>query len=112
MHLGQLDEAKSLAREMLRDAADARDITSVSALLRDTASLFALTGDYERAAKLVAAAQRIVDESGGEPPPQLVNRVDPIPALREHLSPDELTHLLADGRALNEDAALELALRE
>ena len=110
MHLSRIDEAWGLARAVLTDAVDARDTTSVSAELLDIASLCALTGDYERAAKLMGAAQRIIEESGGQAPPELVNRIDANPSLREHIPADRLTQLLADGHALTDEAALELAL--
>ena len=110
MHLSRIDESWALARVVLTDAVDARDTTSVSAELLDIASLCALTGDYERAAKLVGAAQRIIEESGGQAPPQLVNRIDATPSLRDHIPAEQLTQLIADGHALTEEDALELAL--
>ena len=52
----------------------------------------------------------MVEESGGQPPPQLVNRIDAMPTLREHLAEQQLTQLIADGHALNEEDAVALAL--
>ena len=67
MQLNRLDEARQLNRRVLELAISLRDITSISATLHDAAALFALGGDYENAARLTGAGQRIVAESGGEP---------------------------------------------
>jgi predicted ATPase/class 3 adenylate cyclase len=112
MHLNRLKDARTLNRDVLRLSAQEHDITSFSASLLDAASLFALTGDYERAALVTGAAQRIVEESGGQPPPELVNRIDAMPALKAHLDANHLNHLISDGRALSQEAATELALAD
>jgi predicted ATPase/class 3 adenylate cyclase len=110
MHLNRLDDARAQTRDALSLADAAHDLTSLSAVMLDVAALDALEGNYERAAILIGAAERIVDESGGQAPPQLVNRIDALPTLREHLPAERLAQLMADGQTLTEEAALELAL--
>lgn len=110
MHLGDLDRAVQLNRRVTRLARDSGDITSLSQSLHDAASLAALAGDHERAATLTGAAQRIVEESGGEPPPELVNRVEAMPTLERKLDRDRLDELLAAGRRMPTDEAVAYAL--
>ena len=59
---------------------------------------------------LQGAAQRIIDESGGQPPVELVNRLDPRPILEKSLPPDQMDALIAEGRRLTDDQAMTLAL--
>ena len=112
MHLGRLDEARVANRRALGLASSMNDVTSVSASLLDAASLFALTGRMERAAVSVGAAQKIMDDSGGQPPPQLVNRIDALPTLQQELAPERLAELMAKGRETPIDEAAALALED
>jgi hypothetical protein len=89
-----------------------RDLTSVSATLHDAAALFALSGDYENAARLTGAAQRIVEETGGEPPPRLINRIEALPTLQIELPATRLEELLAEGRGLPTEQAATIALTD
>ena len=90
MNVDRLDEAGAANRRVLELSLAEQDITSLSAALHDAASLAALSGDLATAATLTGAAERIVDESGGQPPPSLVNRIDAMPALSASLSADDL----------------------
>jgi tetratricopeptide (TPR) repeat protein len=108
MHLGRLDRANELNRRVVRMALEQRDVTSFSASLHDAASLAALGGNLEKAALLSGAAHRVVDETGGEPPPQLVNRIDAMPALQQGLTPEMLRDLLAQGHRLTDEEATRL----
>ena len=58
------------------------------------------------------AAERIIDESGGQPPPELISRVEPLPILRERLAAATLDALIGEGRAIGADEAVRLALAE
>jgi predicted ATPase/class 3 adenylate cyclase len=109
MNLDRLDEAIVANRLTLELANEQHDVTSISAGLHDAASLAALTGDLERAAQLTGAAAQIVDETGAQPPPNLVNRIDALPILRERIAPPELERLLEEGRQLSSDEAVALA---
>jgi tetratricopeptide (TPR) repeat protein len=110
MNLGRLEQAISLNRRVLEMSAAGQDVTSLSAAILDAASLAALEGDFERAAILTGAAQRIVHESGGQAPPELVNRIDALLVLQRELDPSRLADLLAEGGRLSTDQAVELAL--
>ena len=110
MHLGRLDDARQLNKRVTGLAVAQGDLTSLSASLHDAASLLALAGDLERAAVLTGAAQKIVDESGGEPPPELVNRIEARPQLEREMDSGRLADLLAEGRRLSVEEATELAL--
>ena len=112
MNLGRLDEAAERNRRVTRLALEASDITSLSQSLHDAAALAALEGDLVRAATLTGAAQRMVEESGGEPPPELVNRIEAWPTVEARLEPSRLADLLAQGRRLSNDDAVALLLGE
>lgn len=112
MHLGRLEDARELNKRGLELALAGDDMTSLSAMLHDSASLAALAGDLERAAILTGAAQRIVAESGAQPPPELVNRVEALPTLERELDPARLAGLISDGRRLSADQATDLALSD
>jgi predicted ATPase/class 3 adenylate cyclase len=110
MHLGRLEEARTANLTALELASSMNDVTSLSSALLDAASLFALSGQKERAAILIGAAQKIMDDSGGQPPPQLVNRIDALPALKTELEPARLAELIAQGRKTPIDEAAALAV--
>ena len=112
MHLGRVAEAGVLTTQLLELSYDQGDMTSFSAALLDAAALAALDGGMERAARLCGAAQRIIDESGGQPPVELVNRINPRPILEQSLPADQLTALVAEGRRLTDDQAMALALAD
>ncbi len=112
MHLDRLAEARELNKDVVRISFGEKDITSLSAALHDAASLAALNGDFERAARLTGAGQRIVDKSGAEPPPHLINRIPAMPWLERELDPERLRDLLSEGRSLTDEAATELALAD
>jgi hypothetical protein len=112
MHLGRLDAARRLNRRVAALALEQADITSVSQSLHDAASLAALAGDLPRAAILTGAARRIVEESGGEPPPELTNRIDALPMLEQDLEASRLSTLLAEGRRLSNEEAVKYALAD
>jgi predicted ATPase len=110
MQLGELAESRATNRQVIEMASGQGDVTSLSAAILDTAGLLALSGDLERSARLTGAAERIVEESGGQPPPQLINRVEARPILAERLESSRLDELIAEGRRLTLDEAVESAL--
>jgi hypothetical protein len=69
-----------------------------------------MDGDLELGARLTGAAQRIVDETGAQPPPSLVNRVEALPTLRQQLHTERLERLVAEGSELSIDEAVALVL--
>ncbi len=112
MHVGKLERANALNRRVVRLALDQRDVTSFSATLKDAASLAALAGDLEKAAILTGAAHRVVEESGGEAPAELVNRIDVLPALERGLSFERLRDLMAEGHRLTDEEATRLVVED
>jgi hypothetical protein len=112
MHLGRIDEAWQVTRRVLSDPAVVPEWTSVSASLRDAAELFVLSGDPRSAAVVLGAADRLVEQSGGEPPQALVNRIDPLPALKEQLDSAERQRLIEQGRRLTADSAIAFVLQK
>ena len=110
MQLGRLDETRRINLDFIRRSHADQDPTALSAALLDAASLAALDGRHERAARLIGAAERIVEVSGGQPPPELVNRIEPRPILRQAMDEDVLERLLAEGRRLTAEDAVAEAL--
>ena len=110
MNLDRLEEAAATNRRVLELSNGQQDLTSISAGLHDAASLALLSNDLEVAARLTGAAERIVEDTGGQPPPMLVNRIEALPTLRARLPGDQLESLLAEGRALTTEEAVAMVL--
>ena len=71
VEIQRFDEARALDVRYLKMALEQNELTSLSAALMDAASLEALAGQTERAARLYGAGQRAVDDAGGQAPPEL-----------------------------------------
>ena len=71
-----------------------------------------MTGQFERAAELWGAAERVRDETQDKPRPweRMVQDVS-LPAIRAALPPDELSAGQHRGRQLNAGEALDFAER-
>ncbi len=110
MQVGRLDESAAANRAVVLEADRHRDITTLSASFHDAASIAALRGDLADAARLTGAARRIVEETGGQQPPTLVNRIEALPILEAGLSREELDRLLAEGRGLSTEQAVGIVL--
>ena len=110
--LGRLAEARVYNSQNITAAHTGRDPTSLSAALLDLATIEAMSADPRRAARLYGAAQTIVERTGGQTPPELLNRIEPLPLIRQQLDAAELDALVAEGRALSTDEAVALALAE
>jgi hypothetical protein len=107
---GRLDEARGVNVEFLQRSLDQNESTALSAAILDAASLEALAGDVERAARLFGAGQRAIDDAGGQQPPQLVRRVELMPLLKARLDDSTLAALVAEGRQMSNAAAVAYAL--
>jgi predicted ATPase/class 3 adenylate cyclase len=110
IELGRLDDALSVNREVLVLALEQNDPTALSVALLDAASVEALAGRVERAARLIGAGQRVVADIGGEAPPELIRRVDLRSLLEARLDRPKLAELFAEGRRMSDDAAVAYAL--
>jgi predicted ATPase/class 3 adenylate cyclase len=108
MQLGRYEEARAVNREFLLLARQEQDPTLLTPALLDLASLEGIAGRLERAAHLLGAGGRVIDESGGQPPPQLMNRIEPV--LRERVNSTVLDGWIAAGRAMSTDEAVAYAL--
>jgi tetratricopeptide (TPR) repeat protein len=109
MNLGRVSEAAAVNSHVLGLALNQQDITSLSAGLHDAASIAVMSGRLETGARLIGAAERMVEETGAQPPPTLINRVAARPVLAERLSGEDLEQLIAEGRDLSPDEAVSLA---
>jgi predicted ATPase/class 3 adenylate cyclase len=109
MHLGEWDRAREWNRQALRLYSEARDPTGLSGAILDLATLEARAGQSERAARLVGAGARLVETSGGQAPPELVNRIDPMPLIRERLTEADFERAVAEGRQWSLDDAIAYA---
>lgn len=112
MQRGDLPEARRLNCENVRLSHALHDPTALSAALLDAAALDALEGVVERAARLVGAGGSLARQAGGEAPPELVNRVDPMPVLRAAIEESALGRLIAEGSAMTTEQSVRLALEE
>ena len=112
VEIQRFDEARALDVRYLKMALEQNELTSVSAALMDAASLEALAGRTERAARLYGAGQRAVDDAGGQAPPELVRRIDLMPMLEEKLDRAALAGFIAEGRQMAPAAAVAFALEE
>jgi predicted ATPase/class 3 adenylate cyclase len=112
VELGRFDEARELDVSYLKMSLEQNELTSVSAALLDAASLEAVAGRTERAARLYGAGQRAADDAGGEAPPQLVRRIELMPMLEAKLGRATLASLIAEGRQMAPAAAVAYALGE
>jgi len=110
VELGRLDEARDLDVAYLHTSLEQNELTSVSAALMDAASLEALAGRPERAARLYGAGERAADDAGGQAPPQLVRRIELVPLLEAKLDQSTLAGLIAEGRQMAPAAAVGYAL--
>jgi predicted ATPase/class 3 adenylate cyclase len=110
MQLGRYEEARAVNSEFLWLAQQEQDPTLLTPALLDLASIEGMAGRLERAAHLLGAGGRVIDESGGQPPPQLMNRIEPLPVLRERVDSTILQGWIAAGRAMSTDEAVAYAL--
>jgi predicted ATPase/class 3 adenylate cyclase len=112
MQLGRREESTELNRQVIQLAHGQRDVTSLSAALLDRASLAAQAARPERGARLIGAARRIVEESGGQPPPELINRIDGLPIVEQQLDAATLERLIDEGRRMTADESVAYALAD
>jgi hypothetical protein len=111
-HLGRNEQARQINHEHIALSHTDHDPTALSTAVLDAASLAALDGEWERAARLIGAGQRIIEESGGQPPPELIDRIEPLPVLREEMDQATLDELIAAGRRMSTDEVVAYALSD
>jgi tetratricopeptide (TPR) repeat protein len=105
LHSGDLDGARRNFRTALEWVARTRELYLLPYCLVDSAVLAFHDGEPERAATLLGAARAIFDSTGAVPDPDDRVEIDRLGARLQGQAEAE-----ARGRALDVDAALELAL--
>lgn len=111
--LGDLNGARTAAREGLRWARQGRNELHIAIALQHFAVLSGLGGDARRAGKLLGYVDAQFAELGmHREPTEKWGRAKLIASLREKLSEDEIAKLAAEGREWQEDQAIEAALED
>lgn len=108
--LGNLDEAEALSREAVRITVDSGDQMTLPWVLNGLAAVTAAKADHERAAVLLGAAEGLLDEAGGEwPPDERAQYEETLAALRAE-APGDLERWRQSGRGMTPEAAGAFAL--
>ena len=109
--LGDFDRAEELSREALDNFHRRRDEWAYPFGLLGLAAVAVHRGDFERAAKLIGAADARVEEQGAAwPPDELPHYVRAVAALEKALDASQLERCRGEGRALGPDEAVAYAL--
>jgi predicted ATPase/class 3 adenylate cyclase len=110
--IGQYDEARNSARAGLRTAREAQHPVMVGIAVQHLALIAALRGDARRSAQLTGYSDAAFKNAGSQREPTEQKSYERIMAtLREHLDETQLSSALAEGGAMQEDQAIEEALR-
>jgi len=108
---GDIKSATEQGRQALVDAREIGDASRLLPRLNAVASLLGTTGHHEEALRIAGAVDRMRDEQGGMlalNPPELR---DPVTSARSAGVPEtRIAELMADGRSMELDAAVEYAL--
>lgn len=109
--LGNLDEAEALSREAVGITIDRGDQMALPWVLNGLAAVTAAKAEYERSAILIGAAEALLDEAGGEwPPDERAQYEETLAALRAVASTD-VERWRERGRDMTAEAAGAYALR-
>jgi tetratricopeptide (TPR) repeat protein len=111
IRLGEGDAARAPVFEALRLFHESGDASGLTLVFDDLASLAALGGDAERAARLWGAARSLTASTGMG----LASFVDQfleqyLPTAKAMLSPEEVTRLASEGAAMSIDEVVAYAL--
>ena len=105
--LGHLDEAEALSREALEITGRRRDQMSTAWVLNGLAAVIAAKGELARAATLLGAAESLLEQAGGEwPPDERAQHDATLAALKERMDPSAFDQARAAGAAMTLDDAL------
>jgi predicted ATPase/class 3 adenylate cyclase len=111
--LGDHDAAKGHFRESLETFAKAKSTVNIATVLPAFAMLANAGGDHERAARLLGAAARIREESGGGAPPELMAKLgDPDTDARRALGEEAFERAHGEGYAMTIEEGVSYALQE
>lgn len=111
MHLGRPEEATPLLVEVAMLAGSLGDLSGIAECLQAFAAIELRAGRWDRAARLLGAAEATM-ESVNASHAQVERELNEhtLAGVRARIGDDELRRALADGRALDPDAALALAI--
>ncbi len=108
--LGNLEEAEALSREAVRITVESGDQMALPWVLNGLAAVTAAKADHERAAVLVGAAEGLLDDAGGEwPPDERAQYEETLVALRT-AAPADVERWRQIGRAMTVHDAGTFAL--
>jgi predicted ATPase/class 3 adenylate cyclase len=109
-HLGEHPAARAAALEQLDGSTELGDATMIAMALHDLASDAAQSSDFEGGLRLEGASRAMVERLGGGAPNALIGVLQPDElAAQAGIGRDEIGRWLADGRGLDEAAAIVLA---
>jgi predicted ATPase/class 3 adenylate cyclase len=110
--INQLDEARADARAGLRAAREAQAAVHIAIAVQHLGLISAMRGEPRQALRFAGFATTAFKNAGSLREPTEQQAYDRLLAtVREHLSEDELSALLAEGATLSEDQVVEEALR-
>ena len=111
--LGHLDEAASLSRTSLSIVHGQGDELAIPWVLNGLAAVLAASGDLERAATILGAAEAMLERAGGEWPPDERQQYEgTLAILTAGLPADALAERRATGAAMTIDEAVAFALTD
>jgi hypothetical protein len=111
IRLGALDQARSDAREGLSLAREAQSTMHAGIALQHLSLIGALTGNVERAARLIGYVDKVYREEGAQrEPTEAWGHAELMKTLHERIPEAELAGLVARGASWPEDRAAEEAL--
>jgi tetratricopeptide (TPR) repeat protein len=110
--LGNLDDAEALSRDAVRITIESGDKMALPWVLNGLAAVTEAKSDHERAAVLVGAAEGLLDEAGGEwPPDERAQYEETLVSLRA-APPADVERWRQTGRAMSPAEAGAFALAE
>jgi hypothetical protein len=108
---GDVTAAAEQYRTVLRESHEMGDASRVQLRLSAVASLLTATGHHDEALRIAGAVQRLHDEQGGMVSISHPGITDPVTgARRAGFTEAQIEERLADGRSMDLNAAVDLAL--
>ena len=111
--LGNLDRAEALSREALRIVKARGDAMAIPWLINGLAAVTAAKGELERAATLNGLAAALLEEAGGEWPPDEREQYEgTLTAIEAGLGPEAIERARSTGAAMSMEQGVAYALSE
>jgi tetratricopeptide (TPR) repeat protein len=110
--LGNLDRAEALSRQALTIVQARGDAMAIPWIINGLAAVTAAKGDLERAATLNGLAAGLLEQAGGEWPPDEREQYEgTLEAIRAGLEPDAIDRARAAGAGMSVEEGVAFALR-